>query len=568
MDNQKITELSPNAFQMFIDYAHVLTLLYGICTMKLFMEIYNRDASPKNRIEDKKTFRSLMQKAAREDKRFYYRRSMIVSDGIDFDIQAENLFADRTHLKPYIPSKKEIAERSKNIDYDENIPEINGFLACLAKCTDTPLEAFGAVVNLIPYIKLGYPVDQIIEILNEDSGIIFENIDEANEFFTFYTAFHNACHLWTNWGHSPNELSEKKRGKEKTDVFTPEFLEAEKEHRTHRSHIELSAHCSVPSSEEIVHKKNELDIYTDDRGKRPPKWHITGDAVIKRIKPMMQKFGKIFNELPESEHMIGRLSDQWLASVYHSKVIQSINAGEFSGKEWNYHVFEPVEKIGDDIFTCLDTEGDPFILYSPAVGRCMEDGAISCVTVLIDAGGYFFAYGPVLFWAGLTVRDIHTLAKHTAPDLYKQKGFSAVMHFNPCPLWAAIAYSGMPPVYRRGKLIETYTVQGKLRDNCTGNLKNSLKDYTYAKKDIYERWVETIEDVLPRDQVYLNSKKGETLLVSCSQEKLDALKKLLSGCIDIVENTEQGASLLTDLAVKQIFKKTSLFEKLERHFEN
>ncbi|WP_152513125.1 hypothetical protein, partial [Treponema pedis] len=86
------------------------------------------------------------------------------------------------------------------------------------------------------------------------------------------------------------------------------------------------------------------------------------------------------------------------------------------------------------------------------------------------------------------------------------------MHFNPCPFWAAIAYSGMPPVYRRGKLIETYTVQGKLRDNCTENLKNELKDYTHAKKGIYERWVETIEDVLSRDQVYLNSKKGETLL--------------------------------------------------------
>lgn len=153
---------------------------------------------------------------------------MIVSDSIDFDTQAEDLFADRNHLKPYIPSKKEILEKSKNIDYDENIPEINNFLACLTKYTDEPLKAFLAVTNLIPYVNLGYPADQIIEILNEDSGIIFENIDEANEFFTFYTAFHNACHLWTNWGHSPNELSEKNGGRKKRIFLPPNFWRRKK----------------------------------------------------------------------------------------------------------------------------------------------------------------------------------------------------------------------------------------------------------------------------------------------------------------------------------------------------
>ena len=94
------------------------------------------------------------------------------------------------------------------------------------------------------------------------------------------------------------------------------------------------------------------------------------------------------------EDAMPKLLDQWLASLWHKSANRG---GRFGDVQWNYHVFEPVEQIGENLFSCIDSDGSIFVVYSPSVGTQFEE-VITCMSVLIDAGGWFLTYGPVLGW--------------------------------------------------------------------------------------------------------------------------------------------------------------------------
>lgn len=67
------------------------------------------------------------------------------------------------------------------------------------------------LTDIMFYIKGGYILSRMIEILDEDYELTAKMSDrEAEKFFRIYQGLNNSTHLWTNYGSSPDELSAQK----------------------------------------------------------------------------------------------------------------------------------------------------------------------------------------------------------------------------------------------------------------------------------------------------------------------------------------------------------------------
>ena len=75
-------------------------------------------------------------------------------------------------------------------------------------------------------------------------------------------------------------------------------------------------------------------------------------AQIKKLSVSLKKYVRFFRNLPED--LIPHLIDQWLASAWHKNANLG---GTFGNQRWNYHAFRPIEKIGKNVFTCIDGDG-------------------------------------------------------------------------------------------------------------------------------------------------------------------------------------------------------------------
>ena len=103
----------------FHQYAVVLTQLYGICPVKIFMEIWNRD-NPDNQITDKVEFKTLLKNAYSLTTHFYLVGSNLIAPQIQERETIESIKEARINLPVYMPSAEEIKERFGCYDYDED----------------------------------------------------------------------------------------------------------------------------------------------------------------------------------------------------------------------------------------------------------------------------------------------------------------------------------------------------------------------------------------------------------------------------------------------------------------
>lgn len=117
----------------------------------------------------------------------------------------EQMLRERKGKSFYIPEKNELLKYADN-SYEFEIPE---FMA-LKNFVYTKLNMEGNnAKNLLDDIRysctMGESIKSIMEEVNRQE-IVFEGIDQLNEFLQLVTELSNNSRLWVNGGHTPREI--------------------------------------------------------------------------------------------------------------------------------------------------------------------------------------------------------------------------------------------------------------------------------------------------------------------------------------------------------------------------
>lgn len=571
----KEDKFNPGDLHDFMEYGEVLTALYGLCPTDVFMQIYERDY-PESKInkKNKKDLNLYFEQAALISGIFIYKNNMLKDYSVSKSFE-EYIITDRKRFKPYIPCEDEIFEHTGFCDYDEENPAFKKLLKFLKKELKDDDYAEDAAYDIIPLIKVRYSLQEIIDYIQKEYEILMEK-KAFEDFCAIYQELNNTSHLWSNWGHSPESLRDE-YGDTNKSAFSNEFLEEMKTKRGNRPHIELPEGCLVPSDEEIARVRAEFDEYWG-KNKSEPVWFKNGEKVLSRIMKEIKANINVLSQMPEQS--MNMFFDQWLASVYHANANRE---GSFGARVWNFYTFDIAEKLRENLFTCLLPDGSPIVVASPSLNKLFDEDNLSCLTVLVDMGGWFIAYGPQMGWKGLHARDIEVLACFVAGQTFELKGLTGVIHFNPVPFWCAQTIANIPPISHKGKLVAQCFAETRFLENlkCLKDSNEATIDFPpeWARKKgnewihevseknsgKIERWIFNKDDYLGSSAVYHDIKTGTVLLYSCDEELFDKALEKFSPFFDQKHCDVIKMSMSLAPLIKNN-KKEKLLERFEKGF--
>ena len=256
-----------------------------------------------------------------------------------------------------------------------------------------------------------------------------------------------------------------------------------------------------------------------------------------------------------------KLFDQLFASIWH----KNANREEpFGNKHWDFHAFSIYQEIGENLFTCIDSDGKLFVLYSGSAKIHYDAESFTCCSILVDMGGWFLCYGPVFSWKEIFPEDLLYLASRTASQLYEQQGFSAVVQFNPIPIWASVGISEMPPLLHKNKEIINCFQECRFKDDIIPDLP---KSFHLEKKGNLSRWITNAQDYLSSYGLYYDEKSKVVFVYAHNKEDFYIIQKQLSKYIIPKKDPEFVSMAMLSFSM-ELFKKNPLIIDFEQKFEN
>ena len=545
--------MEPGELYPFMMFGRLFASLYGVCPANIYMELYNR--SVPSAITDKRLFLKYMEEAASLSDDYYFKDDSIVSTFIRSDEEIEYVLSRRKNFKPYMPDDEELSKKIGFDDYDEDNAAYKELVSWCGNFFEDADRGRSIAVSLCAYIKKGEPAAKTIsDLLFSDKNANVALQEEIRKLLRIVSDFNNTCHLWTNWGHPPSEIIDAREKGAVDSVLTPEAIE-EKNRHIDSVHIDLPDTCRSPSKDECEKQFELFDAYWNCEEGAP--WHDVKNPQLKKLFASLKKYARFFDSI--SEESIHRLMDQWLASMWHKNANRG---GTFGNQHWNYHVFRPVEKIGEDLFTCIDSDGTVLVIYSHAIGMEFGD-TLTSMTVLIDAGGWYLTYGPVLKWRGIIPSDITYLAGHIARQQYELQGLTAVIHFNPCPFWALQNIAHIPPVFHKGEFVLCCSLECKFKNDVVPELP---KTWTVEHAGKYTRWTYNQEDYLNSRCIYFNEKTKEVFLSAHNDDAFEKMLTQLKGHIDIGSHKSEKVSMTMESLSGNLLKTPQKLVRLEAIF--
>ena len=541
-------------------YGNVLTSLYGICPVDLFMDIYNRYA--KDPIPDKQAFLWCMEEAASMSDSYYFIDDSVASMYIpytDYDDISNYILNCRETLQPYIPSPEELMENLFCSSYEENTDAYRQCVDWFARYAQDEYEPQGTVELLCSYIKMGMLFEHQLELLQEHTGILNAIPRNKRELLIpLMLKLNDITRRWINWGHTENEIAEEDSDESllNDSAETADTVDSKEQKSCTIQDIALPKDCRIPSAEEYETQRALFDDYCNHGHNLP--WHRDAETHIRRIAPSYKKIAHIFDKMPDDPPE--ELFDQWLASIWHKKANRS---GTFGNQQWNYAVFTPLEKLGDNIYSCEGHDGKIFVAYSPAIERFFGDYP-TFMSVPVDMGGWYILYGPVIFWKGLFTFDFTALAKKVAPQMYKDQGLNAVIQFNPCPFWATSYLAHVPPVAHGNIPAIEYSLECTFKNNTIPELP---KSWTREDAGNYTRWLYNKNDYLNSRRIYYNHKTHEVFLSAHNNDAFNKLLKNVSKYIDISKHGIEKMSMILTMFCYNTLKYPHKLAELEKKFE-
>lgn len=209
---QLIDQKSFNQRHKRIDEVHqyilAMTNLYGAFSSNLPFEVYNQQNDKKMSFQE---YTDITFRLEIRQQYFYIYHGHIISEYYELPEMEEELkdmLVARKGKPFYIPKKNELLKYADNL-YDFEVPE---FLA-LKNFVYTKLKLEGnKAENLLDDIRIscsmGESIKSIMDEVNRQE-VVFEGMDQVNEFLQLVTELSNNTRLWVNGGHTPSEIFEK-----------------------------------------------------------------------------------------------------------------------------------------------------------------------------------------------------------------------------------------------------------------------------------------------------------------------------------------------------------------------
>ena len=190
------------------------------------------------------------------------------------------------------------------------------------------------------------------------------------------------------------------------------------------------------------------------------------------------------------------------------------------------------------------------------------------MSVLIDMGGWYLLYGPVVFWRGLSPFDFIALAKQVAPQMYKEQGLNAVIQFNPCPFWALTYLANKPPYIDGDTVLVECSLECAFIDNVIPQLS---KSWSMESVGNYTRWTYDKKNYVNSRRIYYNHKTHEVLLSAHCVKTFDKLLRNVRKYLDFDEkhsdeNTEKKSLLLVEFW-NDVLKYPDRIAQLDKKFK-
>lgn len=543
-------------YEVPASYAKILTDLYGICSFDIVQDLYNRDCGAE-KIEGKQEFIMLAEQLTQIDETLYFENETFYHRRVkDYGLE-QAILEKRKNFKQYIPSSRELRLKGCCDFYEEDNPKLESLIMFLIKKKVSSDLAYCFCVYIIDEMKSIVNPSELIKIVTETSPYKPKDIDQANEYLSVITDLFNSVHSWFNWGWQPNELSQKVHSAQKDLVLSEEKIQKLKEERNNVPPLKLPKNCHIPSTYEILEIKTEFDKYWGN-GIVEPDWFSAGRSQENRLKSYFNKFKKYLSEMPEQS--FNMLMDQFLASIWHKNANRG---GQFGNQKWDYHVFTIYQQIGEELFTCIDSDGKPFVLFSHSAQIHYDNDSFTCFSILVDMGGWSMCYGPVLSWKSFLPEDLHFLASKIATQLYEQQGFSVVVQFNPVPFWISSMYSEMPVLSHKNKRILNCFQECRFKDDFVPDFP---KTWHFEKVGSLSRWINKKNDYLASSGMYVDEKTKKVLLFAHTQDDFYKIQKQFQKYLVIKCEPEFASMSMLSFCI-ETFKKEPLLVSYEKKFE-
>ena len=187
-------------------YARATTNLYGLLPMEEFVEIFNAQNEQNTNLEE--TVSVLLKYSVAQKLYCIWHSLLMVNDFAEDHFEGVEELIVRTEGKPrYVPAKDELL-RYADWNYYERTPEVIALESFIVEETRLPiLMASQVVTDLYFAIASESNASKIFDVL-DDHHITLQEA-QVQPFLDRYTAMANGTRLWSNKGHTPDELIHK-----------------------------------------------------------------------------------------------------------------------------------------------------------------------------------------------------------------------------------------------------------------------------------------------------------------------------------------------------------------------
>ena len=204
------------------EFADMLLSIYGVLTVRDFKILWET-AYPKFPMAREEIIEFFKFSSRDIDIYNFYESKNILSHILLDESHALEILDDRKGYNLEVPSRETLLnwfEDSKNPDTDDAFNAHGKYEAeyknpfyikmkdFLEKARGKYEDSDEILADIMFYIKDGFKITQVIDILDEEYEIMEElSPKKAQKFLSIYQELHNSTRLWVNYGSSPNALS-------------------------------------------------------------------------------------------------------------------------------------------------------------------------------------------------------------------------------------------------------------------------------------------------------------------------------------------------------------------------
>lgn len=186
------------------NYAVAAVSLYGAVSQDDFVALFNSQNERKTSIDE---MFPILLAFVYMDAGYCFWKEYIVDSGFEEDDFQEvpRLITARKGKPRYTPQRDELLKYS-DWDYYEMTPQLDALKARLSELIPDPEKLMDVLDEIHEMCAAEVRLQEIFDRLDA-AGVVFDSMEQANVILQLIIDVHNNTRRWSNYGHTPSELS-------------------------------------------------------------------------------------------------------------------------------------------------------------------------------------------------------------------------------------------------------------------------------------------------------------------------------------------------------------------------